>query len=222
MFHVSAKLRRKSAAIKTLQVLRRELVADLPHGGEGATRRRGATSTSDFLFEFTPFDLHMGKYTWDEETVTNYDIDIAADLFNASLDYLLGAGAQARRRQARARALRLRERRLPHRQQEGADDGRHADGRRHALHQGLPAHRGRAPRALDVLRQVAPVDVKIVAGNHDELTSFHLGEILAARYEAVTSTSPSTTTRTCGSTTSSARNLLGFSHGDSENVASCR
>jgi hypothetical protein len=91
MFHVSAKLRRKSATEKTLVALQAGLLADIRTEVKRAHPPRTARRFVDggWLFEFTPFDLHMGKYTWDEETVTNYDVDRAEDLFNAALDFLL-------------------------------------------------------------------------------------------------------------------------------------
>jgi hypothetical protein len=73
-------------------------------------------------------------------------------------------------------------------------------------------------RAVDRLRDVAPVDIKIVSGNHDELTSVPPGrdprDALRRRVRHVTVDN----SRGSGSTTSSA-NLFGFTHGDAEKVS---
>jgi hypothetical protein len=218
MFHVSAKLRRKSAAIKTLAALRHALVADIRMTAKAPPPAPRRYVASDFLFEFTPFDLHMGKYTWDEETVTNYDIDKAADLFNASLDYLL------------AQALKLADGTLARVLCVFGNDVCHIDSKRGQTTAGtqmdvdtryikvyrriVAVHR----RAIDLLRQVAPVDIKIVAGNHDELTSFHLGEILEVAYETVPHVTVDNNPR-LRKYYEFGTNLLGFSHGDAERVS---
>jgi hypothetical protein len=159
----------------------------------------------------------MGKYCWDEETVTNYDTDLAEGLFNAALDFLL------------ARALKLTDGRLDRVLCVFGNDVSHVDSKRGQTTAGTQmdfdtryikvfrricaVHR----RAVDILKQVAPVDIVIVPGNHDELTAFHLGHVLEARYED----DPRITIN------NSARmrkyydygvNLFGFAHGDKEKV----
>jgi hypothetical protein len=174
-------------------------------------------SDSDYLFEFSPFDLHMGKLTWDEETVTNYDIRIAEDLFNASLDFLL------------SRALRLTNGKLARVLCVFGNDVCHIDSKRGETTAGthmdvdsryikvyrriVSVHR----RALDILREVAPVDVKIVPGNHDELTSFHLGEILSAIYEHDPRVTVDNGPR-LRKYYEFGTNLFGFTHGDAERI----
>lgn len=219
MFHVSAKLRRKSPRELTLQALREALIADIRAEVKRATppRVKRQFVDSGFLFEFSPFDLHAGKYTWDEETVTNYDVDIAADLFNASLDYLLEQAVKlAGGRLARVLCV-------------FGNDVSHMDNKRGETTAGtrldvdtryikvyrriVAIHR----RAVDILRQEAPVDVVIVPGNHDELTSFHLGEILATRYEGDKIVTVDNSPR-LRKYYEFGDNLLGFSHGDSEKI----
>lgn len=219
MFHVSAKLRRKTSQVLTLEALQVALVADIraevKRARPAQTRRRFVDG--GWLFEFSPFDLHMGKYTWDEETVTNYDTAAAEDLFNASLDFLL------------ERALKLSDGKLARVLCVFGNDVAHIDGKRGLTTAGTPMdvdtryvrvyrricaiHR----RAVDILRQVAPVDIKIVPGNHDELTSFHLGEILAARYDGVRHVSVDNSPK-LRKYYDYGVNLFGFTHGDAERV----
>jgi hypothetical protein len=221
LFHVSAKLRRKSAAENTMKALYAGLLADIrKEAGRdriGMPARRNSVDDG-FLFEFAPFDLHMGKYTWDDETVTNYDVDIAEDLFNQSLEFLLD------------RALKLTGGKIERVLCVFGNDVSHSDSKRGQTTAGTPldcdsryvrvyrricaVHRC----AIDRLYGVAPVDVQIVPGNHDELTSFHLGEVLAARYEGIEGINVYNSPRP-RTYYSWGVNLFGFTHGDSENVA---
>lgn len=220
LFQVKAWLRRKNGLTLTLERLQAALVEDIRAELRtfSAPEPRHAFAEGGYLFEFAPFDLHVGKYAWAEETVTHYDTEIAADLFRASLGFLLD------------RALRLTGGKLERVLAVLGNDVAHVDSKRGQTTAGTPMdvdtryirvyrriceiHRW----AVDQLRQVAPVDIVIVPGNHDELTSFHLGEILAARYDG----DPHVTVN------NSARlrkyyefgcNLLGFTHGDAEKVA---
>lgn len=221
LFQVKVWLKRKSGHILTMQALRAALVEDIRASLQVAPiilpSGRDHFVEGQWLFEFAPFDLHMGKYAWDDEAVTNYDSDIAADLFNASLDFLL------------ARALRLTGGELDRILCVFGNDVSHTDSKRAQTTAGTPMdvdtryikvyrriceiHR----RAIDILRQVAPVDVKIVAGNHDELTSFHLGEILATRYENDSRVTVDNSPR-LRKYYDYGVNLFGFTHGDAERV----
>lgn len=219
MFHVSAKLRKKTVKDQTLKALSSALLDDIRasvKAGPPAPRPSGVGG--DWLFEFSPFDLHMGKYTWDEETVTNYDVDIAEDLFNASLDFLL------------ERAMRLTGGKMARILCVFGNDVCHMDSKRGQTTAGTPLdvdtryirvyrricaiHR----RAVDILSGVAPVDIKIVPGNHDELTSYHLGEILSAVYEGRPHVTVDNNPR-FRKYYDWGTNLFGFTHGDSERVA---
>lgn len=221
MFHVSAKLKRKTVKDATLKVLKQELLQDIRKevdlGFGPSVLRHSFRGQGGYLFEFSPFDLHMGKYAWDEETVTNYDVDIAEDLFNASLDFLL------------EKAMDLTGGRLDRVLCVFGNDVCHMDSKRGQTTAGTPLdvdtryikvyrrivaiHR----RAVDILKGVAPVDIKVVPGNHDELTSFHLGEILEALYENNPLVTVDNNPR-FRKYYEYGTNLFGFTHGDSERV----
>jgi hypothetical protein len=219
LIQVKAWLKRKHPLALTLAELRTAIVADIRNEvkrGKPATVARRYVD-SGWLFQFPPFDLHMGKYTWGEESVTDYDVDIAEDLFNASLDFL------------RDRALKLCDGKIARVLCVFGNDVSHIDSKSGETTAGTrmdvdtryirvyrricAIHR----RAIDVLRQVAPVDVKIVPGNHDELTSFHLGEILATRYENVKHVTVDNSPRK-RKYYDYGVNLFGFTHGEAERV----
>ena len=171
-----------------------------------------------FLFEFSPFDLHLGKLAWGEETVTDYDSAIATDLFNASLEYLLN------------QALKLSDGKLERILCVFGNDVSHSDSKRAETTMGTrmdvdtrfikmfrricQIHRF----AVDRLVQIAPVDCSIVPGNHDELTAFHLGEILAARYDGTKHVKIDNSPR-LRKYYEYGVNLFGFTHGDAERVS---
>jgi hypothetical protein len=60
-----------------------------------------------------------------------------------------------------------------------------------------------------------------VPGNHDELTSFHLGEILAARYDGDKHVTVDNSAR-LRKYYDFGTNLFGFTHGDARRCPSCR
>lgn len=223
LFQVKAFLKRKTVETRTLEVLGSKLVedirAELRHAPKTFTSRNVDKRyvDGDFLFEFAPFDLHLGKFAWSDETVANYDVDIAEDLFRASLDYLLNNGLKLAGGSF-DRVLCV-----------FGNDVSHVDSKKLQTTAGTPmdydsryirvyrriaaVHRW----AVDTLRTVAPVDIVIVPGNHDELTSFHMGELLATRYEndphVVVDNGPR-----LRKYYEYGVNLFGFAHGDRERV----
>ncbi len=218
LFQIKAWLKRISRATLTLMALREGLVKDIRAVSKPPARAQRKFVENGWLFEFSPFDLHMGKYAWEEETVTNYDVDIAADLFNAALDFLLD------------RAMRLTDGMFERVLCVFGNDVAHIDNKRGETTAGtrmdvdtryarvyrriVAIHR----RAIDILRDVAPVDIKMVPGNHDELTCYHLGEILDAIYEKDKHVTVDNVAK-LRKYYEFGTNLFGFTHGDSEKVS---
>lgn len=220
LFSVSAKLRRKSALVVTMEALREKLVEDIRAEVKKAPAVFAPKSRSgdEWLFEFTPFDLHLGKYAWDEETVTNYDTDIAAGLFEQSMEFLLN------------RAMKLTDGKLAKILFVVGNDASHIDSKKNQTTAGTQMdmdtryirvyrrlceiHR----KAIDTFASIAPVDVVCVPGNHDEVTSFHLGEILSTRYEGAKHITVDNSAR-LRKYYEFGVNLFGFTHGDSEKVS---
>jgi hypothetical protein len=217
LYQVKVWFKRIAGTLVTMQKLKDSLISDLRKLPKPATVRSLASKREPYLFEFSPFDLHMGKYAWGEETVTDYDVDTAEDLFNASLDFLL------------AKALRTSGGSLDRILCVFGNDVMHVDSKRGQTTGGtqmdfdsryirvfrrcVAVHR----RAVDILRQVAPVDVKIVPGNHDEHAAFHVGEVLATRYEGVKHVAIDNAP-TMRKYYDYGVNLFGFTHGDKEKV----
>lgn len=178
---------------------------------------RSRMRSRGFLFEFPPFDLHLGKLAWREETVTNYDANHGEQLFTGARDYLLD------------RALAVSGGTLERVLCVFGNDVSHADSKKGETTGGTrmdmdsrfikvyrricELHR----QAILRLREVAPVDIVVVPGNHDELTSFHLGEYLAAYFHHDKHVRVNNSAR-LRKYYDFGINLFGFAHGDAERV----
>jgi hypothetical protein len=135
------------------------------------------------MLELDPFDLHVGMLAWAAETGADYDSDIAVDLAERATARLiqLAAGFQF-------------ERVLIPLGHDFYHADRQVDGKggqtTRGTQQDVDTRRGKMVKAgiklaitlIDMARQVAPVEVVIVPGNHDGETMPMLGEVLAAWY----------------------------------------
>jgi hypothetical protein len=143
--------------------LRRELVA--PQG--------------QYLLEIAPFDLHVGMRAWAAATGNTYSPEIAARLFSQAITELLG----------RASVYPLERILLVF-----GNDFMHFDTKGYATTAGTLQDaamglqelfrfgRRMLVDAIDQLKLVAPVHVATIPGNHDEMGSLFLGEVLDAYY----------------------------------------
>lgn len=169
------------------------------------------------LLEISVFDLHFGKWAWVDEAGEGYDMDTAERLFMWAVEYL------AQRAQTAVDGIC--QVLLPL-----GNDLFNADGMTGLTTKGTPqemhgSHRQHFRRvrqmvrtAVDRLsREVAPVKVTIVPGNHDRETMYYLGEALDdwySRHEWVEiDNSP-----LLRKYHQHGRNLIGFTHGNEEKV----
>jgi len=156
-----------------------ELVAD-------AKRQIGPRSqvklkpSGPHMLEVAIPDLHLGKLAWAPETGgANYDSKIAVRLFLEALDTLI----------ARTDSFKFERVVFP-----VGHDFYHSDSKQGTTtkgtildtdsryHKSFAIGRRLISDAVDRLREIAPVTVVIVPGNHDALSSFHLGDSLACLY----------------------------------------
>jgi hypothetical protein len=190
LFQVKAWLKSKSAASLEARIIGEQILADIRETIAQApaiyTHRQEqfVSEAGNFLFTFEPYDLHVGKNTWKKETVINYDIHTSEELFNAALDYQLDM------------ALRLTRNGIDRILCVFGNDVSHIDNKMQTTTGGtfmdadsryprIYSHIVRMHRrAVEILKSVAPVDIKIVSGNHDEHTAYHLGMLLEAVYES--------------------------------------
>lgn len=189
LYQVTAKLvpnikRQIAVAEETL----RQVVADMQTHAPPYRLPSSATRTATgepVLFVFSLRDPHFGMLAWGRETGQAYDLEIAQRDYAAAVDYLLGVARQYNV----ARIL------FP-----VGDDLLHVDafgpigGRGGVTTRGTPqdidsrlpkmftAARRAVVAAIDRARLLAPVDVVVVPGNHDQQSMYRLGEVLQAWY----------------------------------------
>jgi hypothetical protein len=179
LFQVKAWLTRKRAVISA----RAEIEALLADAGKKAPARPRLLrlkKPDPVLLELAIPDLHVGKLAWAPETgYGDYDIRIAEQLFTDAVESLL----------ARTSSFHPDRIVLPL-----GNDLLHRDTKQGTTTQGTPLDtdsryhktfsttRRMLTRTIDRLREVAPVTVVMVPGNHDTLSTFHMGDSLECYY----------------------------------------
>lgn len=181
-------------------------------------RRRGRpaiTRTPGCMFELAIFDAHLGKLCDPLESGGTYNLEVASALYLQSVEALL----------QRAQGYDIEEFLLPI-----GNDFFNSDHKSGSTTAGTPQHeasrwrttfsRGAAliVNVIERLRQIAPVKVVLVHGNHDEQTNYFLGEVLAGTYRkdldvTIDHSQPSRKYVQWG------KCLLGFTHGNMEKQA---
>lgn len=137
------------------------------------------TTKKNCLVELSIFDLHIGKLAWDKETNDDYDIDIAVKRYKDSVMEIM----------SRINTDTIERILLPI-----GNDMINVDGKHNTTTSGTPqscdSRFGKMFRAakdlvidtVNWLSEIAPVDIMVIPGNHDEVTMFTLGEVLDAWY----------------------------------------
>lgn len=173
---------------------------------------KGVPQSDRHMLEIDVVDAHIGKLAWAPETGSNYDMAIAVERVRDAVTDIL----------SQVRHYAIEKILLP-----WGNDFYHYDTLTGLTTAGTPQDRDsryhkmfRTGKALasEVARrcaEVAPVDLLIIPGNHDEMASFHLGEVLAAEFTdhalvSVDNNLRPRKYRLYGNT------LLGFCHGHAE------
>jgi hypothetical protein len=166
------------------------------------------------LAEIDIFDLHLGRLTWGEESGEDYDLKIARKVVMSVVNKLA----------SRLTAFNISRIVFPL-----GNDFFNVDGKDNATTKGTPqqedtrwqktfrAGRETAVEIIDTLSLIAPVDVIIVPGNHDEQRSFYLGDSLHSWYR----NSQDVTIDNCAKHRKYYQfenNLIGFTHGSDEKL----
>lgn len=175
LFQVKAWLRQRKQVVLAREALE-GVLAKLKEAGPTFARRRG-TPDSGNLLELSIFDLHFGKLCWGDETGQNYDSKIAETTFIRATEQLLD----------RTKGTNFARILFP-----VGNDFFNVDNAAATTTAGTPqsedgrwqksfvAGRAAMVRAIEMLRQVAPVSVVMVSGNHDYERVFYLGDVLQA------------------------------------------
>lgn len=161
------------------------------------------------LYEIAMFDVHFGRLTWDEESGDSYDIKLATKAIKSSLMKLLYY----------VKEMPIERILFPM-----GNDFFNVDNKFNTTTNGTPQQEDtrwqktfRKGRELcvwmiDTCSQIAPVDVLIIPGNHDQQRAFYLGDSLESWYHnskdvTINNDAMGTKYYSHGNT------LLGFTHG---------
>lgn len=170
------------------------------------------SSTSGNAAEISIHDLHFGSLCWGPETGQNYDIKIAQKIY---LDAVLNLAAEIERFEPERILFPV------------GSDFFNVNSKLNMTVAGTPQDedcryqktyvygRRMVVMAVDLLMVIAPVDVVIVPGNHDEERAFYLGDSLSSWYrdtEAVVVDNSPTPRKYW----KFGKCLVGLTHGDKE------
>lgn len=180
LFHVKAWLTRR-----TLIITVRQEIAALVAEAETRLALRPKPSprpkpVGECLLEVAIYDAHFGKLAWGRETgYGNYDLKIAEREFDRALETIIARtssfqfdeivfvlGNDVLNSDTRANTT-------------TAGTPQDTDGR---YYKAFGVVRQVATRAIERLRQMAPVRVPMVGGNHDNQSVWHLGDSLQCLY----------------------------------------
>lgn len=184
----------------------------LKHSPKYPTLKRDRITGEREMAVFCLFDVHFGKMAWGPESGDNYDLKIADQLYRNAVDDL---AIKAANRNI-AKVL------LP-----VGNDFLHFDNLKYTTTSGTQMESdGRFAKVIETaelaviwaverLRQIAPVEVIWVPGNHDAQTSYHLARTVWAWFskcsDVKVDVSPSYRKYLRWGV-----NLLGFTHGNEE------
>lgn len=210
------KVRFRRIAPPAVYVLKEALLSDI----RAETKRRGkpvsrhvrANDDEPHALEVDEFDIHVNKLAWAAETGDNYDSDIAEQRARRAMLDLL----------AMAEPYHIERMILPVGNDLTNSDnvtGATTAGTRQdtdtRYHRMFRRARGLTSWMIEQCARIAPVEVVIVPGNHDEITAWTIGQVLEAEY--------ATDSRITFQSGPQKRkyvqygaNLIGFTHGHDE------
>lgn len=174
LYQVKAWLRRREKLIQARDLLKDVLEAFKSASPPGKPIRYPKIRDGHML-EVSVFDLHLGKLCWSPEVGNNYDAKIAETAFETAVVSLL----------RKTQGFNVEKVLFPigndffnvdnARQTTTAGTPQDEDGR---WQRSFVAGRKMMVRAINMLREVAPVRLVMVAGNHDTERLFYLGDAL--------------------------------------------
>lgn len=139
-------------------------------------------NTEPYLYEINPCDVHFGKHAWGKETGEDWDIEIASDALNKSIDEHINIS----RNYNVEKYLFI-----------VGNDYFNVDGKENQTGAGTQQQEDTRWKktfwkgtrliisVIDRLRNLAPVDVLVIPGNHDVERAYYLGVALECFYDSV-------------------------------------
>lgn len=214
LFHIQAKFVRKTEEIRANLVIQ-DLLDDVRKKAPAYPEIKYKLPYDEgMLYEIDIPDIHFGRLTWEAESGDDYDIKLAYDSVHKVLDELL---TWVKNVPVSGILLPI------------GNDFFNVNSKDNTTVHGTPQQedtrwqktftKGRrlAQEMIDKCASVAPVDVLMLPGNHDEEKTFYLGEVLDASYSknpnVKVDNSPKTRKYRLHGT-----NLIGFAHGYDEKL----
>jgi hypothetical protein len=166
------------------------------------------------LYEIAVFDAHLGRLAWHEESGEDYDLKIAEEAVYSVVDKLLSY----------AKGFPISKILLP-----WGNDLMNVDGLTNTTTKGTPQSedtrwqktfrkvRQITVNVIDRCSQLAPVDVLIIAGNHDRQRTFYLGDAIESWYHDNPNINVDNTAK-LRKYYLFGENLIGFTHGSEESL----
>ena len=179
LFQVKAWMNRKVALVNSMSVLEALISDAKKFAPVYEPMQYKPLSNKKLLYEVCIPDLHFGQLSWKDETGDNYDIKIAEKLFLQAIEYFAH----------KVKGLPIFKIFFP-----TGNDFFNVNNQANTTTKGTPQDedcrwqktfvRGRKllVKGIDILKEIAPVEVMIVAGNHDEERMFYLGDALECWY----------------------------------------
>lgn len=176
LYHIEILFVRKTQEIRAHDLVGQLLKDAAVHMPRQPKRK---TIKGGMLYEIDMPDLHFGKLTWAEESGENYDIKIAQRMALDAIDKLLSF----------SKMHKIERFLFPF-----GNDFFNVDNKQETTTGGTPqqedtrwqktfmAGQTLVVNIIDSLASIAPVDVLVIPGNHDETRTFYLGATLAAWY----------------------------------------
>lgn len=179
VFTVKLWLRRKTEEIRTSYALQ-DFKADIKkYSLKKSALPKFSKPKSGYMFEVEMPDIHIGKLTWGEESGVDGDLKIQVASAKKVIEELLGY----------AKLFPVEKILFPI-----GNDYFNVDNQFNTTTAGTPQQEDTrwrktfragwnlAAEMINMCAQIAPVEVPIVGGNHDEERAFYLGEVLGGLY----------------------------------------
>jgi len=178
LYHTEVILERKVEEIK-LNLIKEDLINDIKKHKPNYKTIQYKKNPKGFLFEPDMPDIHFGKLCWNQESGDNYDIKIAKEM---ALEHLNSLVNQANNYDIDRILFPI------------GNDFFNTDNPEDTTTRGTPQQqdirfkkmfkKGRelCVSMIDMLSAIAPIDIKIIVGNHDTNTAFFLGDSLECWY----------------------------------------
>lgn len=210
------KVRFRRLAPPAVHLLRDALLADIraetKRRGAAGARATGKAKAEPHALEIDLFDIHINKLSWAPETRENYDSDIAEERArHATIDLLAMAGPHSIEQIILPIGNDLTNADTP----TGTTTAGTAQDTDTRYHRMFRRARSLTSWMIAECAKIAPVQVVVVPGNHDTVTTWTIGQVLEAEYAH-----DSRVTFQSGPNPRKyvryGANLIGFTHGHNE------